>query len=612
MSMQDAREFLDYYLDLEGDPEFAVLLEGPWGAGKSHFVDAYFRDRFDKQIGRDPTAKDPLIHVTLFGVRDLSDITTQMFEKAHPILGGKTVKVLNTVASKLGGVIGLGLDPKENSALIESMTLNLEGRVLVFDDLERSPLPLVEVMGFINRFVEHNKIKVIVVASEADIPQDQQEEYRKRKEKLVGKTIKVRSDPGSVLDFFVKRLKCAPVLNAIKARRSELLATFEASGRPNYRSLRAVLLDYDRLVSLTDTRLRESSEAMEQLLLHMIALGTEFRRNGIDYRGLTRLQSDMNFMRFGRSVKPEDTEEVQAERLRTDYPLVDFDDPLVDPKHLADLFASGIFEVEDVNAHLAQHPLIVGPADVPSWRLMWDWHERSYAAYQVARDRLVDDLKKRRLTNPGHILHAGGSVLQLRRYGDDLIDGRAPLEYFSDYLNDLESARTLEAAPNLFGNWSGSYGGLGYGGRDEPEFEAFRELVRKAAERALERDMLVAAPNLVARLRNDPRDVQMLSEWGLEKSSYGGVAILHNIKIPDFADLVLVDGKPNDRLLGALGERYRHGSSPILEQERAWLAQLCKELLSRADALLPPYKSFATQRLNHWFEEFRPFMAADA
>jgi len=28
-SSANAREFLDYYLDLDGDPEFAVLLEGP-------------------------------------------------------------------------------------------------------------------------------------------------------------------------------------------------------------------------------------------------------------------------------------------------------------------------------------------------------------------------------------------------------------------------------------------------------------------------------------------------------------------------------------------------------------------------------------------------------
>jgi hypothetical protein len=92
-SNKNAREYLDYYLSLPGDPEFAVLLEGPWGSGKTHFVETYFADRSTEARKANPDAKNPLIHVTLFGVRDLSDITTQMFEKAHPILGGKAGRI---------------------------------------------------------------------------------------------------------------------------------------------------------------------------------------------------------------------------------------------------------------------------------------------------------------------------------------------------------------------------------------------------------------------------------------------------------------------------------------------------------------------------------------
>lgn len=74
-----------------------MLLEGPWGSGKSHFVETYFRDRLEEARKRDAEAKDPLIHVSLFGVRELSDITTQMVEKAHPVLGGKAVKLINSI-----------------------------------------------------------------------------------------------------------------------------------------------------------------------------------------------------------------------------------------------------------------------------------------------------------------------------------------------------------------------------------------------------------------------------------------------------------------------------------------------------------------------------------
>ena len=85
-SNKNAKQFVDYYLALEGDPEFAVLLEGPWGSGNSHFVETYFRERLAEVHTSNPDAKDSLIHVTLFGERELSDITTQMFELAHPSL----------------------------------------------------------------------------------------------------------------------------------------------------------------------------------------------------------------------------------------------------------------------------------------------------------------------------------------------------------------------------------------------------------------------------------------------------------------------------------------------------------------------------------------------
>lgn len=105
-----------------------MLLEGPWGSGKSFFVDTYFKDRFDKARAADPDAKDPLIHVTLLGVRELSDLTTQMFEKA-PVLGGKAAKLVNTVLSRAVGVLGASLDASENAGLLQDMVLNLKDRI---------------------------------------------------------------------------------------------------------------------------------------------------------------------------------------------------------------------------------------------------------------------------------------------------------------------------------------------------------------------------------------------------------------------------------------------------------------------------------------------------
>lgn len=601
---QNAREFLDYYLSLPGDPEFAVLLEGPWGAGKSHFVQSYFHERLSKLRVEEPDAKDPMIHVTLFGIQDLTDITTQMFQKAHPILGGKAVRFLNNIGSKAVRVFGFAADPKENAALLESMTLNLQDRILVFDDLERSPLPLVEVMGFINQFVEHDKVKVIVIASEDDIPEAQKEEYKNRKEKLIGKTVKVGSEPSEVLDVFTTKLTNPEALVAVGESHEKLLATFAASGRPNFRSLRAVLLDFERLISLTDKRLGESEAARSQLLLHMVALGIEFRSNAIDEIGLRTLQNNIGTYRnlFGNNNQ-QSPAEVLAADMREKYKHVSFDDPLVRPEDLADLFTSGSIDISVVNKHIEQHPVIIGHVEAPAWRLMWSWFDWPETEYRAARARLVDELTGHKLNHPGQLLHAAGTIMRLKKYDDDLIGGQTVLDYFTNYLAKLEAENVLEPAPELFGIMGGSYAGLMYNEHETAEFQSIQELMAAASSRAHTRRMQATAPDLLAKLRASPEDADMLHEWGLENENYGGILILLHIDVNDFAELALIDGKPNDDLLGALSNRYRQDPSFALAPEHPWLADLCNELISRADALSPPYRAFAKMRLEYWFRE---------
>lgn len=610
---ENATKLLDYYLDLEGDPEFAVLLEGPWGSGKSHFVAKYFRDRHARMKKVNAEAKDPLIHVTLFGVRDLSDITTQMFEKAHPVLGGTAMKIAHNALSSVAGFLGASLDAKENAALLQSVTLNLKGRILVFDDLERSPLPLVDVMGFINRFVEQDMLKVIVIANEGDIPEDQKEEYKRRKEKLIGKTVKVETDAGEVLDIFAKRLKMPEVHKALAANREPLLATFAASEKPNYRSLRAALLDFERIVDQVDTRLRANDDAMGKLLLNMVALGLEFRSNTIDDAGLRRLNEDLILrVMFGTSLKAPSKEQERASMLQERYDLVAFGDPIIRYDHLADIFTSGMVDVTEANRHIAQHPTIVGHRQVPAWRLMWGWYDLGMADYADARKRFLDDLNGRKITHPGQILHVAGTSIRLRKYDDDLLEGVDAEAYFTAYLADLEQHGTLEPAPDLFGFNGGSYAGLVYNENETTEFRALETLVKAAASRALDNAMKAHAAELLNNLRADPGAVDVLHEWGLSKGNFGGIAILNHIPEKEFADVALIDGKLNDRLLSAIRERHRQGYGAALDAEVPWLTKLRDELGALATSLAPPHRNYVERRLDQWFKDLQEGIAASS
>lgn len=526
---------------------------------------------------------------------------SQIFAKAHPMLGGKTVRTINVVASRLASLAGGSFDPKENAKLIEDIMSNLENRVLVFDDFERCPLPLVEVMGFINRFVEQDKLKVIVVAAEDEIDAGQKKEYLSRKEKLIGKTIRVGSDPGTVLDAFASALVNAEARDAIAANRDEALASFTTGDRPNFRSLRVILADYDRITSLANVRLRKSAEAMGALLVYMLAIGTEFRRNGIDANGLRTLTSDIA-VRGNFNNAPVSEERRRAGSFRDRYPLVSWRDPVVPPELLADLFASGTIDVAAVDAHLGQHPLVVGRTHVPEWRAMWSWYDMGESDYRPVRDAFVDQLAARALVHPGQILHAAGTTIRLLGYGDDLLGGATPKAFFTSYLHDIERTDTLLSSPELFGPGSGVYTGLVYNEDDNPDFVEIFELVRAAADRALERRMRLEAPALLQRLRDDPGDASMLYEWGLAEQNYAGTAILHCIPVTDMADLLLEDGKLQDRLLAALKERYTLGEhDTALDPEKPWLLALHAELVRRVASLPAPHRIFGERRLGYWF-----------
>ena len=592
-----AREYLDYYFNQPGDPFFAVMLEGPWGSGKTFFIDDYFSARHAAAKAKEKDAKEEEIRITLFGARELADITSQIFAKAHPWLSGKAAKTINFIGSKALSHIGWSTKPEENQKLLQDMMIDLTGRILVFDDFERCTLPVVEVMGFINRFVEQNKLKVVVVASEADIRPTELDEYNLRKEKLVGKTIRVGSDAGSVLDMFAASLTSAAAKTTIANHREAVLTTFNAFGKPNFRSLRSILTDFDRLVGLGDARLRASDDAMRALLLYMIALGLEFRSNAIDADGLKALPGDM-MRRLNLTNEGPSPGRQRAERFRERYELVSWGDPIVPSVLLAELFTSGIVDVTALDEHLTTHPKVVGSAHVPNWRAMWSWYDLGESQYEPVRDGLMDQLAKREIVHPGEILHVAGSTLRLLRYGDDILGGIKPRAFFKAYLADLEKADALLPAPFLFGMGSGAHAGLSYPDNDTKAFGALWKLVRTAAAGALARHNQREAVNLLKRLQADLSNGSMLHEWGFDKHNYAGISILHNVPVPDMADLLFKDGVLNGRLIAALETRYDQARNDgSLIEEKRWVLGLLTELRKRLALLKPPFRKYGEDAL---------------
>lgn len=205
MSNQHISQFLDYYCDNEKlkNPQYAVLLKGKWGSGKTHFINKY-RKELD-------TKKQKYIYVSLYGVTSYDEIETKFLETIHPFLYNKKTIFTGKIAKQLlKGTFKIDLDGDKKDDDSVSLKIpdfklddlfNTKDYILIFDDLERCSINIINLLGYINHFVEHQSYKVILIANEEEF--EETRKYYQIKEKLIGKTFEFISDASSAYDSFL-------------------------------------------------------------------------------------------------------------------------------------------------------------------------------------------------------------------------------------------------------------------------------------------------------------------------------------------------------------------------------------------------------------------------
>lgn len=157
---------LDRYLK-DDTYSYAIMIDGVWGCGKTFFIKKY--------INESVVAKNrKCIYISLYGLNSINDLNKQI--KLQYVFGEKYKKKYEI--TKVGTSIALdlleskGVDRKyvdQALNLIKKNSLEGDNLVLILDDLERSTIPVVEVLGYINGLVEHQRYKVIILANENEI-----------------------------------------------------------------------------------------------------------------------------------------------------------------------------------------------------------------------------------------------------------------------------------------------------------------------------------------------------------------------------------------------------------------------------------------------------------
>ena len=243
----------------------ALLLTGKWGCGKSFLL-----KKMQEELNQGEEYAVAI--VSLFGVDTVPELNRRVKEKYLELSAGllgkvaqKTVKTVGNIAKESATIASVAMPESLAAATIsQGMSsvlsfdalsfvkvknkIGIKGNksfVLVFDDFERSDIPVKQLLGAINEFSENNAIKTIIIADEDKI---QSKEYSEFKEKLIYRTIKFTSDYPSILQSIIENYNesCDGYRSFLIANQKRIIEAFVDSTDENIRTAKAFIMNFER------------------------------------------------------------------------------------------------------------------------------------------------------------------------------------------------------------------------------------------------------------------------------------------------------------------------------------------------------------------------------
>jgi hypothetical protein len=572
-------DYLTYYLNLPHAPNFAVLLSGPWGVGKTFLVKQFLAKHFGDQKGQ-------YVYVSLYGLSSIEEIDDALLQAIFPIATGKLATVSQRVAKtalKYFNVDASGFNLKD-------FLSKFDAKVYVFDDLERFEGGINKILGYINQFVEHGAAKVILVANEQEIPID--EDYSRRREKLIGKTLHVRSSFDDAFSHFLSKIDDPDARAALKDHSGDVAVIYDQSKLDNLRILQQAIWDFERLYKVISFEHRKNKEAVSTILRLLFALSFEIKAGRISDQDLLTGRGMEAAVIARMRDKDERDKKLPMREAEARYSTVDIDDAVFSNDLLVDFLIRGIVDPDRIDEQLSASRFFVKVADEPAWRTVWHYFERTEDDFDKALIKMELQYAKREFVIEGEILHVLGLRLFLAAQGAINRNRQEVLEDGKKYIDDLYNSKRLPIAPT--GTFSevrfNGFGGLGIHDHDTPEYRELFNYLKASKQRGLEDTYVEKATDVLNELK---RDVQQffnrLTYSGSGGGEFASTPILTGLDPDDFLD-ALLSLHPTEQHVAmmALKARFENGRlERELSNEKSWVQQIRVGLLARAKEMKP-------------------------
>lgn len=593
-------EFLNYFCSTKDPLEYAVLIEGNWGSGKTHFI-----RKFQKN-----TESHDFINVSLYGVTNFAEVENLIFSQiVEKNIAGKGIKNAWIKKAKKFGSLLTSVDIpelkkylnfKKARRLALNYLLSKNKYILIFDDLERAEMAVGEIFGHLNSFVEFGGQKIVFLASERGM---EEEKYFEIKEKIIGKTFVVHPNLEEALEVFLSVLDNKDLQIFFKKNKSIITKVFEQSGYKNIRLTKQALLDFGLFYSILDNKLQKNEELCGKMLELFLIFSIELKKGVIkaheipklvDYKVL-RLDRDGAISRFQTNQREGVPRDYELCEIYKKYPVLSQLSTCLNIEEWEQIIGYSILNKDRINQYLLNY---FSDKNTPNWRKLWYFWRQTDEEFTQNLNTVDKEFKAKKYTKIGEVIHVFMMLLSYAQQGLYSSSDEEIIKLAKEHIDVLPISE-LANDDNL-GLGTG-YAGLGFSRQGVSE-AAIKEFWEYFKNKKIEAKTEAASVLLQESLNEITENTDsFIASIGLSKNqSLMKQPVLNTINTKDFWDRLksLPAEKQREFMIGGMKSRYGYLSAfPQLVEELAWLKQLSKiiekEAQERAGKLSSShYKSF--------------------
>ena len=196
-SAKDIVKAVETYIELP-DSTYAIMIDGDWGCGKTYLW---------KHTIRPMVGKEEALYVSLFGLKSIEDIDNEIFNTMSLVgesAGGLFKDIFNKVSFDVSGVKlnGVGFLVQYGMQKWKEIRIKKGKKLFVcFDDLERWVGDVSVCLAYINKLVEHDGTKCLILGNVTKIGEQNKKIFNFTKDKTIGFKYMLTHDPSDVFEI---------------------------------------------------------------------------------------------------------------------------------------------------------------------------------------------------------------------------------------------------------------------------------------------------------------------------------------------------------------------------------------------------------------------------